>query len=277
MYWLSAISLAALVAFNAPGQAAALSPEKATELLAKAWMVDNRCDVLGKEDRDDLTQFVARAEISVAEKVSVKAAQSAIAQGREQGKSIACDSASADMVRDVLNAARTADGPSDNADEQQALKSQKPAEPQVEPEQVAAVEPVQNDSPEPEAAAADESEPIVETPVVKRIVPKPLRTAKVQKPEARKVAAKKPTREVIRVTKLTPEKSKSSNAIKTAYGRTAENYYTELRCRRVSQRAINAMYARVLREHQQAVSVNGRNAVRAMLRAAENRAAGRSC
>ena len=82
--------------------AAMTGPEKATELLARAWMIDNRCNVLDRDARDELTGFVARAEISLAEKASVKAAETAVAKGRATGTSAPCGEQSAKFVHNVL-------------------------------------------------------------------------------------------------------------------------------------------------------------------------------
>lgn len=273
MYWVSALALASSIALVAPSYAAALTPEKATELLAKAWVIDNRCDVLGEVDRDDLTRFVARAEISVAEKVSVKAAQSAIARGRAQGKTIDCDAASAKLVKDVLNAARNAVGPTVEEQSAETQPKVKRAEtPKVEvaaaPIQLEAVKPMTVKNGEDTLAEIETLEPTSEPPI------------KVIKVAPRKVLPNKLASQVKRATRAQTqvvEKTKPSKQKNLGYARTAETYYKELRCRQLSPRAVNAMYARVLRQHQQAVVQQGRSAVRSMLRAAETRAAQSRC
>ncbi len=101
----AAVSLAWAIV---PARAEGIPPEKAAEMLAHAWMIDNRCNILNPEDRDALTGFVARAELALAEKLSVEAARSAIRKGRASGTSAACDEDSAATVRDTFRAVKSA-------------------------------------------------------------------------------------------------------------------------------------------------------------------------
>lgn len=257
-------------------QAAAVGPEKATELLAHSWMIDNRCSVLDKDERDVLTGLVARAEISLAEKVSVKAARGAIARGRASGTAAPCDAQNAQVVKDTLKAATSAAAVSEMDVPESAVAAQaavpKVAE-AVEPE------PVDDEALQAEQPAVAEA---VTADVEAIDAPKVVRKPSVS---ARKVVASNKLKEKAKPPRVVAKREKPiviatvTKRVPNAngYGATAENYYRELRCRRLSQRAVNAMYARVLREHRQAVSASGKAAVRRLLRAAEARASNGSC
>ena len=220
--------------------AAMTGPEKATELLARAWMIDNRCNVLDRDARDELTGFVARAEISLAEKASVKAAKAAVAKGRATGTSAPCGEQSAKFVHNVLVAAKSASGVADMDDDTAAAK--------IAPTPLPIEKPAE--APETQVTALRLGELHLKSkPKVARLIIKP------EKPKAVQI-----------------------NVVTSAgYAATAEAYYRELRCRTLSQRSVNAMYAKVLREHRRAVTANGKVAVRRLLREAEARASGRAC
>ncbi|MCA0434172.1 MAG: hypothetical protein LCH46_13020 [Proteobacteria bacterium] len=238
--------------------AAPISPERATELLARAQAINIKCLVLNESDRQELSDFVARAELSLAEKISVKAAKSALTKGRAIGRSATCGEASSQSVRDVLSAARkaTSDGVMDSSglamnsevsqdvkeavDKALALntppKTSLPDEEQavvVEEKAAAAVEPV----------AKPKTKPKPKVKVVEPAMPKPAKTPKVS----------------------------------GAYPALAESYYKELRCRTMPYAQVSAMYSRVVREHKAAVRAQGAAAVRQMLSTAKARAASRSC
>lgn len=251
--------------------AATVGAEKATELLAHSWMIDNRCSVLDKDERDILTGMVARAEISLAEKVSVKAARGAIARGRASGTAAPCDARNAEVVRDTLRAATSATVVTDLDLPESAVAAQAAI-----PVAPAAVEPAPDDDEAPAVQAIAESDVLAaepeatDPPVVGSKQARPARKAKA-------VAKVKPLKTPVKREKPVVLASATKRVAGSGYGATAENYYRELRCRRLSQRAVNAMYARVLREHRRAVATSGKAAVRQLLRAAEARASGGSC
>jgi hypothetical protein len=232
------------------GWAAVAGAEKAAELLAKAWMIDARCNVLDRDDRDALTGFVARAELSLAEKDSVSVARSAIARGRAAGTTAACDEQNAAAVRLVLRAARSATSVQDAFSSPMAAG--KPAYPTPVPQGVA---PMVSANPQ--------------------LAVKPPRT-----PEA--VSLVKPAKKVTGLKLQKPLHKRGASGVAgtvgvSGYAATAEKYYHELRCRTMSARAVNALYAKVLREHRQAVSTSGKSAVRRLLRNAKMRALEKTC
>lgn len=271
----------ALLCWGHQAKAGALGPEQAAEMLAHAWMIDNRCNVLGNDDRDALTNLVARAEISLAEKKSVAAARAAIGRGRASGSAAPCDSASAKSVQDVLTAAKSATGldmPVESSPEVPAVAEPEPvveasAAPAAEPDQQAAAE---------AASDGEAPDPVLDAVQVEPVVMPRKRAVVVAPP-----AANKPAKVAIK--RVTPPKKVAAKKVQErkivavkavyagGYGQTAEAYYKELRCRTKSLRAVNAMYAKVLREHRQAVANSGKASVRALLRAAEARAARGAC
>ena len=123
-------------------QAAALDATQATQLLAKANALNGKCSILAPDKSQDLRDYVARAELSLAEKASVSVARKAIAEGWASGRAAQCDEAAAKLVNDVVAAASIAAAAAPIEDNTVVT-----VEPQVQPEpQVAAVE-----QPDPQA------------------------------------------------------------------------------------------------------------------------------
>ncbi|MFT3671826.1 hypothetical protein [Aestuariivirga sp.] len=237
------VAALAVVWGSASAQAEAIGPERAAEMLAHAWMVDNRCNVLSKTERDALTGFVARAELSLAQLRSVEAARKAIRTGRASGTSAACDPASAQVVRDTLRVAMSATAG-------------------MAPAPVAPLPAAAPPKTEERKAVTKTAEPTAEVAML----------AQATEPPPAKPAAKPP--KVKAVDKADPKPASGAMA---GYAVTAEAYYRELRCRNRSFPAVNALYAKVLRQHRQAVAAGGKAAVKALLKAAEARAARGAC
>ena len=89
-------------------------------------------------------------------------------------------------------------------------------------------------------------------------------------------AAKKRQPEPNLVAAVVPPKIEPVN-VSGGYAALAEDYYRELRCKRLSFTRVNAMYKRVLAAHKSAVAAQGRAAVRQMLQVAKSRSAGSAC
>lgn len=294
--WIAIFSVAGVVA----AAAATVGPEKATELLARAHAINVKCKVLASGDGQSLSNLLAQAEIALATKKSVKAARSALERGRVTGQAASCDGVSAKAVTDVLGAARSASAVSDIEDTvdvevatERPANEEKPVVTKIEPEKVkvAATSPaapateamaIVRDVPEKISVVAHKVQvtPAPKVRLAKQQVPRrnavrlSLRKSKPAVRVARAPAAKSVvlTRQVQKVQKTRVVKSNGNG-----YSVLAENYYKELRCRNLTRGSVNAMYARVLREHRAAVSSQGAGAVRALLRNAQSRAAGRSC
>src|SRR3990170_6603724 len=101
-----ALPLAALA--SKPALAETVGLERALELLAKSVVVDNKCNVLTVSERDELSNYVAKAEVMAAEKTTVDRTRSALSAGRKQGLSTTCGSGASREVKETLTAARDA-------------------------------------------------------------------------------------------------------------------------------------------------------------------------
>ena len=265
-----------LILMGSGARAEAVSPEQAAEMLAHAWMIDNRCNVLGNDERDALTTLVARAELALAEKKSVTAARNAIGRGRASGTAAPCNGESAQSVRDVFKAAQSATaGAALDAPASASAPTPKAAVvPAVAPAPVPAAPASVADDEAPETVALVSMEPLGE-PVVPTVLPRK-KVAKAVITEPR--TPQKPARVAMVAKKGRPAKpAAQTTATASGYAVTAEAYYKELRCRTKTGRAMSAMYSIVLRQHRAAIASQGKAAVRALLRAAEARAARGSC
>jgi hypothetical protein len=84
------------------------SPVQALELLAKSKEIDLKCRRLSAAERQELSDYAARAEIAVARRNSAADAQAAITIGKAKGNAAKCDEATLTKVRETLSAARRA-------------------------------------------------------------------------------------------------------------------------------------------------------------------------
>jgi hypothetical protein len=234
-------------------EAAGMDATAATGLLAKSQTIDVKCAVLNKEKSQTLRDFVARAEISLAEKASVAVARKTIAGGRAEGKAAVCDAAASKLVNDVLAAASAA-----TAAPIEDSTSKVPVQP-------IAAAPVQA-SPAPPAKAIAVVKP---APVLKKAIA----LVKPQNPKTNVVTvmAEKPAK-----SQMSKKLSKPAEGLGT-YAAVAEKYYVATRCGSMSASGIAKLYKAVLSNHQQALANNRPVAVRAMLRSAEARAGSKSC
>src|SRR5688572_10302041 len=103
---LLALPLATLA--SKPALAETVGLERALELLAKSVVVDNKCNVLTMSERDELSTYVARAEVAAAEKTTVAVTRSALSAGQSQGRAEICGEEASQEVKETLTAARDA-------------------------------------------------------------------------------------------------------------------------------------------------------------------------
>ena len=101
-----AFPLSALV--TKPALAETVGVERALELLAKSAVVDNKCNVLTVSERDELSTYVAKAEVAGAERTTLEVTRSALASGRKTGLSVFCGAQASKEVEETLIAAREA-------------------------------------------------------------------------------------------------------------------------------------------------------------------------
>ena len=91
-----------------PAFAETVGIERALVLLAKTTVVDDKCHILTVSERDELSNYISRAEVSAAEKTTVEITRSSLAAGKQAGKRTACDEQARADVKDTLMAAREA-------------------------------------------------------------------------------------------------------------------------------------------------------------------------
>ena len=253
---ISAVS--SLIAFPNFASAQSMAAVDVTSMLAKSHALDARCNILAEADRQDLMDYLARAEILLAERDSVKAARNAIAKGKAAGGDGACGPEQEKFVRDILAAARAS-----TAAEPPVQEAAEPPSAAPQPLPPKQVEASLNSIPKLRQAVA-EPKPVAEIKTTKKkAVPvSGLAVARLAKPKPAALA-------------LAPKKKTSSSL--NAYAGLATRYYVELKCRSMSGPAVKKLYANVLANHKQAVAENGPSAVRSVLRGAEARANARNC
>jgi hypothetical protein len=101
-----ALPFSALV--SKPVLAETVGFERALELLAKSVVVDSKCNVLTMSERDELSNYVAKAEVAAAEKTTVDVTRSALSAGQSQGRAETCGEEASQEVKETLTAAREA-------------------------------------------------------------------------------------------------------------------------------------------------------------------------
>jgi hypothetical protein len=85
-----------------------LSSGETARLLARVEAIDGKCRYLGPADHDVLKTFVARAEVAAAGEDGPQEASEAVASGRAEGGSAACNEQSARLVRSAYASAQSA-------------------------------------------------------------------------------------------------------------------------------------------------------------------------
>ena len=80
------------------------SPAQATEQLARASAVDGKCRYLTDADREELADYVAKAEVVVARADGVETASSAVRTGKLAGEQGNCAPESEQLVKETLDA-----------------------------------------------------------------------------------------------------------------------------------------------------------------------------
>ncbi len=89
-------------------KAETVGPIAATELLAKSYASNGRCNFLNAAEADELGSYVARAEVAVSEQAGVSQAKAALTRGKTAGQSSSCSAAEKIAVAQTLVAARSA-------------------------------------------------------------------------------------------------------------------------------------------------------------------------
>jgi hypothetical protein len=118
-----------------PALAQSMNAEQALEFLARSAAADAKCHHLNAGDREELADYLARAEIAETGRSSPEEAKSIIASGRSAGQESLCGEDSRAEVEATLGAARDAMDQGDRRDV--AEPDPVPAQP-IERPQVAA-------------------------------------------------------------------------------------------------------------------------------------------
>lgn len=156
---------------NAAAFAEPVTPEQATELLAKSQTIDTKCNFLTSAQHMELSHLAARAEIALATQQSVAAASAALARGKALGKATTCGDAERAEVSGILAAAKSA-----------LLQAPQPV-PQVtavEPQPVATLEPQVALATEPVKLVTVEAKPRLVVPPIRKSAVKPLKLTVVK-------------------------------------------------------------------------------------------------
>ena len=98
----------AFVTTQGQGFAAVIGAEEATKLLAKSQSVEEKCKFLTASQHDELSAFVAKAEIAMVAKSSTENAKSIIASGRASGQNASCSDFELAEIVDIIGAAHQA-------------------------------------------------------------------------------------------------------------------------------------------------------------------------
>jgi hypothetical protein len=233
--------------------AAALTAEQSTELLARTVAANEKCNVLDSSEAAELVGLMGRSASTLASAKDQDTAAAAVAKGHNIGSTVTCDATTAQAVAGVLKSARM------------AATVPAPAKP-ADVVKVAAVTPT---------ALAKKMQPVAKVEVDQPPV-RPQRAVarqEKQKPQAKKSVPRKSKTATLK----TPKTTNRPNAQLASYGGLAERYYLERRCRTLGSASIAGMYQRVLSAHRATLRTNGVAATARILRAAESRASRLRC
>lgn len=104
-----------------------MSQIDALRQLAKSTAANSKCNILPAPEAEELSGYLARAEIAAASRQSVGEARSAISLGKTLGGNAACSANTSDEVKATLDAARqvvaVAAKPSDEAEEDTTVEA----------------------------------------------------------------------------------------------------------------------------------------------------------
>jgi hypothetical protein len=85
-----------------------IAAEQATQLLARSQAMEEKCKFLTSVQRDELSAFVAKAEVAMVAKSSVKATKALISNGRAKAAGASCNDAERADIVDIISAAQQA-------------------------------------------------------------------------------------------------------------------------------------------------------------------------
>ena len=98
----------AFTAHQSQGFAAVMGADEATKLLARSQALEEKCKFLTASQHEELSAFVAKAEIAMVAKSSAATARTIIATGRATGINAACTGAEHADIVNIISAAHQA-------------------------------------------------------------------------------------------------------------------------------------------------------------------------
>jgi hypothetical protein len=228
-----------LSSFYAKAHAEAVAADQAMVLLSKSQAMDTKCKFLAATEHDELSNLVARAELSLAARASVAVASSSLAKGRLLGQAATCSDADRAELSTVIAAAKTA-------------ATQVPVEKMEEPKMAASQQ------------IAATSQPVV---AAKKAMPQ--KVVSVEKVKSVLPSKTKP---------VALKKAATANSQGMAqYAAVTTKYYLVRRCGTMSAKSISALYQNVVSIHRASLQTFGRAPVADAMRRAEAQANAQSC
>ncbi|MBL8908603.1 MAG: hypothetical protein JNM20_18170 [Rhizobiales bacterium] len=91
-----------------PAAAEMVSPNEALQIMAKSEAASAKCGVLMGSERNELKQYIARAEIAAARRMGPEEASATVMSGRAAGRAVSCNGATTAEIYEALTAARIA-------------------------------------------------------------------------------------------------------------------------------------------------------------------------
>jgi hypothetical protein len=286
----NSVAVIATILFASTANAAGTSPqEAATELLAKTLAAETKCNSLSKTERDRLRSYVAEAEIALAEQSTVALTKSALKRGEAIGTKVACDTTTSKAIKAVFTTARAALDATDADDNKIATKDLPQELPDLYSDVIEPVVQKKPDAAKPVApmkvASRAAREPVefkAPTIVAKKLeVAKPPIVAARTKIQVSKIAKPKADDDIITTASLKPEpkviKAKADKPKLDTYGKLAQAYFVELRCRNMSGAEVKTFHSRVVANYNSMVAAYGKKQVGSVQRLAKARAQSANC
>ncbi len=283
-----ALAAAAVFIFSWPAFAGAdVQPaQQAAQMMARAQALDLKCNFLSLHERDKLSKFTARAELSLANRESAEATKAAMKQGREAAQVAICSPDEKENVQKILAAALQAAGEEKQAAKLAVKPAPAAADTQSAKDIVAKAWPtLDDDSKQADVSAAAEEPPQVpQAAATVPMAPVPSPTAPTVSAEVSAVAdsapavapsgapgAKLNTGKTLAASKPAAPNNPASGL--ATFEKVTEAYYRARRCGGNQGSAYQAVVA----EHGRVMHNHSASEVSAALHRAEARAGTSSC
>ncbi len=116
-----------------------LGPSQAVEILAKSRAINANCQFLSKPEHQELSDYVAKAEVAAAGTIGAARANKAVHTGTSAGQSATCNNDSEITVRATMDAARRAIAASAESAQQksQTVKARRTGAPSATSDRIA--------------------------------------------------------------------------------------------------------------------------------------------